>query len=231
MILSTPSDKVLKAFAEARRLMIDPKKNRNNTRSNYADLTAVAEAINPALEEAGLILIQAPIHKDYQQPGVLIIETIIIHTESGQSMTFESQIPLAKNDAQGFGSSNTYIRRYAKMSIFDLNATDDDGVKAIKTASDWKREMMAATDIGELDAMSRTAAERFPNDKASLQILRDAYTKRKVELEQGGAVPFDPGKTGNAKRGRVAVAPVNADNQPPQQPQEAPPVEGDMSDF
>lgn len=231
MILSNPCDKVLKAFAEARRLMVDPKKNRNNTRSTYADLSAVAAAINPSLEEAGLILIQAPVHKEYQQPGVLIIETIIIHTESGQSMTFESQIPLAKNDAQGFGSSNTYIRRYAKMSIFDLNATDDDGVRAIKSASDWKREIMAATDLGLLQALSREAAEKFPGDNASLQILRDAYSKRKVELELGDAIPFDAGKTTNARRGKVAVAPATNDNQPPEGPQDAPPIEGDMQDF
>lgn len=231
MILSNPSDQILKAFAQAKKFMIDPKKNRNNTRSNYADLTAVAEAINPALEDAGIILIQAPVHKEYQQPNVLIIETILIHVDSGQSMTFESQIPLAKADAQGFGSSNTYIRRYAKMSIFDLNATDDDGVKAIKSAADWKREMLEAKDIGELDGMSRAIQERFNGDKASLQILRAAYSQRKVELEQGDAVKFDPGKTNNARRGTVAVKPAKPDNQQPEPPQSDAPVEGDTSTF
>lgn len=233
MILSTPCDQVLKAFAEARRLMIDPRKNRNNTRSNYADLTAVAEAINPALEEAGLILIQCPIHKEYQVKDILIVETILVHTESGQTMTFESQIPLAKNDAQGFGSSNTYIRRYAKMSIFDLNATDDDGVRAIKSASDWKKEMMAAKDIGELDGMSREITERFAGDNASLQILRDAYAKRKVELKNAGTVPFNPDDRGNARRGsaKVVVAPKTEQNNQPESVRDDANTEGSTEDF
>ena len=226
MILSNPCDQVLKAFAECRRLVVDPKKNKNNTRSNYADLTAVAEAINPALVETGLVIIQCPIHKEYQSKDILILETVIIHPESGQSMTFETQIPLAKNDAQGFGSTNTYARRYAKMSIFDLNATDDDGARAVKTASDWKKEMMQAKDIGELDGMSREITERFAGDTASLQILRDAYTKRKVELKQGDAIPFNPGDQGNARRGgKVKIqaaqeAPVEP--QPPEQTLDVP---------
>lgn len=232
MILSTPSDKVLKAFAECRRLVVDPKKNKNNTRSTYADLTAVAEAINPALTEAGLVLIQCPVHKEYQAKDILILETILIHVESGQSMTFETQIPLAKNDAQGFGSTNTYARRYAKMSIFDLNATDDDGVRAIKTASDWKREMMEAPDIGALNGMSREITERFANDRASLQILRDAYTKRKVELENAGTVKFNPDDRGNARKGRaVVVEPEKGENSQPQQPQDEPTQEGEFGDF
>lgn len=219
MILSSPCDQILKAFAECRRLVVDPKKNKNNTRSNYADLTAVAEAINPALTETGIVIIQCPIHKEYQAKDILILETVLIHTESGQSMTFETQIPLAKNDAQGFGSTNTYARRYAKMSIFDLNATDDDGVRAIKTASDYKKEMMTAKDIGELNGMIRDITERFSGDNASLQILRDAYAKRKVEIEQAGTVPFNPDDRGNARKGsRVVVKPEPEQNSHPEPP-------------
>lgn len=234
MILSTPCDQILAAFAECRRLVVDPKKNKNNTRSNYADLTAVADAINPALNETDLVIIQCPTHKEYQSKDILILETILIHTPSGQTMTFETQIPLAKNDAQGFGSTNTYARRYAKMSIFDLNATDDDGVKAIKTASDWKREIMAAGTVEEMDAIGRQASERFANDKASLQIVRDAYAQAKAKLAAKDAVPFNPADTANGRRGkasRVNIEAQNSPQQPPAEPRQPESTEGDFGDF
>lgn len=221
MILSNPCDQILKAFAECRRLVVNPKKTKVNPhlKNHYADLEAVSAAIDPALTETGLILVQAPLYKEGQAANVLIIETVLIHAESGQTMTFESQIPIAKSDSQGFGSANTYIRRYAKMSIFDLNATDDDGSKAVKNASDWKREMMQAKDIGELDGMIREISERFSGDNASLQILRDAYAKRKTELKNEGTIPFNPGDRGNARRGgKIEVAPKESHPEPPATP-------------
>jgi hypothetical protein len=99
-------------------------------RSKYADLSAVVDAIKPALVKNGLFFAQ----RTHEQPGGVCIETIVCH-ESGEQMSFGKLfVPATKQDAQGYGSALTYARRYSLMATFGVPAEDDDGNAAAKSA-------------------------------------------------------------------------------------------------
>lgn len=102
--------------------------NNPHFKSKYADLTAVIEAIKPALIKHGLFFTQRP------QPseGGVTVETFLHHA-SGQELSLGSLfVPANKNDAQGFGSALTYARRYALVTAFGVPVEDDDGNAAVK---------------------------------------------------------------------------------------------------
>lgn len=97
--------------------------------SKYADITAVIDAIKPALIRHGLFFTQRP---EPAEKGV-IIETVIGHA-SGEEMSLGKLfVPANKNDAQGFGSALTYARRYALVTAFGVPTEDDDGNAAAKS--------------------------------------------------------------------------------------------------
>lgn len=89
---------------------------------SYSDLPAIFSVINPILKKHNL---------GFTQLGQgTSIKTIIFHTESGEMIESEFEIPqnvsLAKmNDFQVLGSAITYIRRYALSSALGL-VTDKD---------------------------------------------------------------------------------------------------------
>jgi hypothetical protein len=102
------------------------KKNAQNPhlKSNYANLESFLNAIRPALEANGLIIIQNAIESD--TVDVLKLETTIMH-ESGEYITQEMSVPVTKADAQGAGSALTYMRRYALAAVVGVVQADDDG--------------------------------------------------------------------------------------------------------
>lgn len=88
----------------------------------FADLPAIFEVINPLLEKHGLGFTQ-PICGSK-------VKTILFHTETGETLESETDIPqgvaLAKmNEFQVLGSAITYIRRYAISSMLGI-ITDKD---------------------------------------------------------------------------------------------------------
>lgn len=92
-------------------------------KNKYSSLNSVTLAIKPALAEHGLSYIQ----KSHRADGGTCCETIILHS-SGQSISCgEYFSPAAKNDAQGYGSSFTYARRYSLSAAFGVCPEDDDG--------------------------------------------------------------------------------------------------------
>ncbi|BEH84572.1 hypothetical protein [Klebsiella phage phiKp_7-2] len=229
MKFSQPCGVIVKQFAHAQDMCVSPKKSKQNQhlKNHYATLGDVAAAIGPAMEDAGLIMIQSPTHEPGQPANVLLMETRIIHTDSGEWLSDVCQIPLAKTDSQGFGSALTYARRYARVAIFGLTMDDDDGNKSVRSAADCRRSIEAAKDKDEVDAIYRAASELFRNDKASLRIVEDARASKIVELKNAEARPFNPGKPANARRGKatVQVAPDDV------QPQDVPPKPEIEEDF
>lgn len=99
-------------------------------KSKYADLASVMDACLPALNEAGIAVIQP----FYQDEFGRYVKTILVH-ESGE--TFECAVPLivGKNDMQGLGSAITYARRYGLMSMAGIAPEDDDGNAAVASAA------------------------------------------------------------------------------------------------
>ncbi len=101
-------------------------------KSKYADVTAVIEAIKPALIGNGLFFTQHPLPSE----NGITVETFLHHA-GGESLSLGSLfVPANKNDAQGFGSALTYARRYALVTAFGVPTEDDDGNAASKRPDD-----------------------------------------------------------------------------------------------
>lgn len=97
-------------------------------RSKYADITAVIDAIKPALIAHDLFFTQ---RTEPSEKGVTV-ETWIGHANGEEKSLGKLFVPANKNDAQGFGSALTYARRYALVTAFGVPVEDDDGNAAAK---------------------------------------------------------------------------------------------------
>lgn len=110
-----------------------PAKSADNPffKSKYVTLEGVVNTIDEALKDTGLAYFQ----EATSEGSSVQVSTMIIHT-SGEWMSFESlNVPVAKNDAQAFGSAETYARRYSLSAIFGVTSDlDDDGNAAAKSA-------------------------------------------------------------------------------------------------
>ena len=106
------------------------KKDSNNPyyKSKYADLESVIDAIKKSLNDNGIMFVQSFSPSDANR---LSLTTRLMH-ESGEWIEDTLNMPLQKNDAQGYGSAATYSRRYALAAITGLYQADDDGNEAVK---------------------------------------------------------------------------------------------------
>ena len=134
-------------------------------RSKYADLGSVVDACVPALNEAGIAVIQPTTDDD----GGRYVETILIHGESGETLKCRVPLIVQKNDMQGYGSAVTYARRYGLMAMAGIAPEDDDGNAAAKAppSKDEKRPNIPAT----------ISAEQFQAIKAKADEASVDYQK------------------------------------------------------
>ncbi len=102
-------------------------------KSKYADLSSIWETIRKPLSANGLAVIQT--NQADMENGV-ILETILLHS-SGQWISGVVKMTPTKNDPQGFGSCQTYARRYGLSAILGIATEDDDDGNA---ASEPKKE-------------------------------------------------------------------------------------------
>jgi len=101
-------------------------------KNKYADLQSILETIRAPMAAVGLSFTQLPGYGD----DTVYLETILMHV-SGEWIASTSAAPLTKKDAQGVGSTLTYLRRYALASLVGITQADDDGESiAIKSAGE-----------------------------------------------------------------------------------------------
>lgn len=115
-----------KALLKAQSQMGAAKKDAKNPffKSSYADLPTVMEVVKGPLNEAGIVVLQPASHQD----GKNFITTTLIHGESGEWMSSETEVVSAKaNDPQAFGAAQTYARRFGLQAMLFIPAEDDDG--------------------------------------------------------------------------------------------------------
>lgn len=131
LTFSEPRDAIAKALVAAAGKMGDVVKNATNPafRTKYADLAAVVDAVQPALQSAGISILQSP--ASYDRGGTVVVETYLLH-ESGQYVRSALRIHPTKTDPQGVGSGITYARRYALQCLCGVAPEDDDGNAASK---------------------------------------------------------------------------------------------------
>ena len=117
----------MKKLLEVKKEIGTLSKNSKNPffKSQYLDLTAIIEAVEPILQKHGLVLLQ-PIRMN-------IISTEIYDAESGKLVCESSMmIPDQITDPQKLGSCVTYFRRYTLKSLLAIAEQDDDGNLAAK---------------------------------------------------------------------------------------------------
>lgn len=194
---SDKNETIFKAFITAQAQMDGVKKNATNPhfKKKYADLGAVCEAVMDKLSDQGIGVIQWPVS---DQNGVGV-ETILIHS-SGEWLSGEYTLPLAKQDPQAAGSAITYARRYALMAICGIVPEDDDGNAAsgrdakkdvdpparpkILSSEDLisqQQALYAAKDMKELAAIF-SSAQKLTDDPHQIEIIVTAKDERKKEL-------------------------------------------------
>lgn len=119
-----PLNEIGAALAKAQAEMANPKFDKTNPhfKNKFASLAAVRDAVVPTLSKYGIACLQ-----DLQNvAGGVSCRTVLLHS-SGQSITFGPlEMPVSKNDAQGFGSAATYARRYHLMAVANVVGDEDD---------------------------------------------------------------------------------------------------------
>ena len=178
------------ALASAQAKMGKALKSANNPhfKSKYADLASVTEACMPALNEAGIAVIQ-PTGED--ETG-RYVETMLIHGPSGEVLKCRVPLIVQKNDMQGYGSAVTYARRYGLMSMSGVAPEDDDGNAAAKSPPRQQapKEPVAGA-VAEATAMLFGADDlddlkriwtNVPKDVQASQAVINAKDARKAEI-------------------------------------------------
>ena len=138
-----PQKTIIAAFLDAQKSMGAATKAAKSHHGHYADLSMCISVIKPALNDAGLVFTQ-PLGWCVSPDGNIVhyLDTIIYHTESGESMNLGQTIVYCQrpNDPQAYGTGITYAKRYGLCAAFGLPTEDDDGNAASKPAPKQKRK-------------------------------------------------------------------------------------------
>lgn len=169
------------ALLAAQRNITFATKNSKNPhyKNDYADLSSVIDAIKYALNEAGIVFIQTPTPSE---DGRLHLVTRMMH-ETGEWIEDTAVCSLQKQDAQGFGSAMTYLRRYSLAAFCGLYQSDDDGEAAKFDPEPYAKKLRSCNDMNELKNIWMEIYKIAQDDKQTLRILEAEKDKRKKELE------------------------------------------------
>lgn len=133
MKTSQQTDKLFPALLKVKSELGSVTKSASNPfyKSKYADLNTHLEVVEPVLERHGMMLLQPGVAGGYGADSSTIVESVIIHAESGQWVSSEMSLILPKVTMQDAGSAITYARRYTLGALLALRAEDDDAESAM----------------------------------------------------------------------------------------------------
>jgi hypothetical protein len=107
-------------------------------RSKYTSLDSLIAATRGPLNEAGLAITQFPALNGLNQP---VLRTVITHGPSGEEISSDLPLLIARQDMQNLGSALTYARRYAWAAMLGIAAEEDtDGEPAAPAAPEKPAE-------------------------------------------------------------------------------------------
>lgn len=159
-------------------------------KSKYADLAEIEDACLPALNKAGIAVLQ-PVRAEDTRVSVT---TLLAH-ESGEWIAEDLTITAVQNTPQAIGSAITYGRRYGLAAMVGVAPEDDDGHAASRP------DISVRPDPPRAVVDTRTG-EEVPRDRAGdppagyFYINEYVYTAPWHEFivkgfdAQGGAVKF-----------------------------------------
>lgn len=122
-------DKKLFLFQE-KHVKIRKTKTNPHFKSKYADINTILDEVLPVLNELKILVKQKTIYID----NIEYLETSLIDIEDGSSESSVMRMILQKDNEQGFGSSVTYKRRYALVTMLNLEQEDEDGNSASRSS-------------------------------------------------------------------------------------------------
>lgn len=162
------------AYVRARAKIQHVVKNKTNPAfgSDYADLSAVLDAIQEPFADEGLALLQVP--GDIEGDKVNL-HWILMHS-SGETLSGRSQIHIGpKQTPQHEGGALTYLRRYQGAAIGGLAQVDDDANEVSEAAPRGRKNNPAANAgaaalLSEIEAMT---PETQPGVKVKVKALGD----------------------------------------------------------
>lgn len=127
---------ISKAFLNAQKKIENALKDGKNPhfKSKYATLESVLDTIKPVANENNIAVIQT-INRDALGD---YIETMLVHTDSGESINAKHYLHLDRPSMQALGSAITYARRYSLVAMFGIGQEDDDANAAEASVSKKK---------------------------------------------------------------------------------------------
>jgi hypothetical protein len=144
------------AFVKAKRSFGPALKDKTNPhfKSKYADLGACLEAVEGALLENAIVILQ----DTFEDASGVTVETVFLHESGEERRCGKLHVPAAKQDPQGYGSALTYARRYSLMTACGIAPEDDDA----NAATDAKRKQ---------DAQPPVAQDMSPKGRATRIVI------------------------------------------------------------
>lgn len=158
-------------------------------RSKYADLGACIEAVQDALNAAGVAMLQ----QTREDSTGVTVETIFLH-ESGESWASGPlHVPAAKQDPQGYGSALTYARRYSLMAACGIAPEDDDGQAASRAKAESDAKQAAQVRDAWLEQQA-SKLEACVNADELQAVWKAAYSVMKTEKDADAIATLTPVK-------------------------------------
>lgn len=110
-----------------------------------------------------------------------LLVTEVIHLETGEKALSQIVIKPEKDTPQAFMSCVTYYRRASLMTMFGLNADDDDGNRASNSGAGWNSPSSpAAAKAPAGDVSSVTPAGAAPTDEQLAAALAACNSVKEV---------------------------------------------------
>jgi hypothetical protein len=196
----------------------------------YVDINSILGMLKPILDDNGLALSQPIMTSNYGDVTVMTVSTLLIDTETGDSLGFSGPSFVLKGDPQAVGGTITYYRRYGIVSLFALEAEDDDGAQASRAvnqpgrrtgAEEEIRTLIGAMPPGAVPQFQHDFRERFGSGLSDLPESRHGealnWTRKwqipspsEVAPEQGNADPAPVPPSGAPNGLRAILAGLNA---------------------
>lgn len=145
--------------------------NRENPyfKARFADLDSILSSVRPALMKNKLTFLQQIRIND---EGMTILHSVLGHS-SGQWIESRNRIIPSKNDPQTFGSTLSYLRRYAAVSLLGVTISQD------KDDDDAEKDMAESRHIFVKGALN---TKYNPKEETSETITKEQLEELEYEL-------------------------------------------------
>jgi hypothetical protein len=166
---------IYERLALVRKMVSGVKKTAKNPffKSSYADLNGVMDTLAPALVECNLIYVQYANRHD----GVDVLTTELVNISNPEDkIVSHTHLVIPSADMQKLGGAITYARRYALVSMFGLEAIDDDG-----NTANGKDKPLTATQLHNARINDAKATLDRAKKEDNFDLASDIYDFAKKE--------------------------------------------------